>query len=368
MRYFHPGLLGCSMAVAVTGCVRWGVNGDGESGVVVTGPEDSDTGDPVTRPEPQDDDGRDSSSTDTGMDTGMDTGESPTPEPWPLGEGARVAVWGQTGIPTSNLAFLRNIYLALAAPPDLGGTGSSGLGGSSDTGGDSSSGTTGGEDLTTGPSSTGTVDATTGSSATAETGAVEDPSTSTSGLLGTTGSTSSSEDSTTGLPPGSVDPLRLLWVATCDPRLDPTGCFAGNLAPYFEMVAEIGTIDFEPLSQVDPRAYDVVIADFCGPIRPTEVRDMLAEGAHVLVLGDLWCSTSEGRSADLANALLVHLGTRFNGMELHNDDFLVPERDQVGVLAGIDTLVARGLALQTVGPEFTALAGPTAGAVLSWRE
>ena len=45
------------------------------------------------------------------------------------------------------------------------------------------------------------------------------------------------------------------------------------------------------------RAYDVVIADFCGPVSADQVRLMLGDGAHVLKLLNGYISYLERQKA-----------------------------------------------------------------------
>jgi hypothetical protein len=134
------------------------------------------------------------------------------------------------------------------------------------------------------------------------------------------------------------------------------------------MVDGIGTITFTPLANVDPLAYDVVIADFCGELTPAQVHAMLEQGANVLVLGDYWCESSAGMSADVANELLEHLGVRFNDHLLYNHEFLVPANKQFGLLEGVPILDAWGVALQDVGPGFMSVAGTIDGAAITTIE
>jgi len=161
--------------------------------------------------------------------------------------------------------------------------------------------------------------------------------------------------------------MKILWIDDCDPRQDPAGCLAGNVQPFFNMVATLGTIEFKPLSLVDPLAYDVVVADFCGPVSPEQVATMLGDGARVLVLGDWWCQSAAGVSAEIANQLLEHLGTRFDGDELYNHDFLVAASKQVELLEGVSVIDAWGVALQEHIAPFEDAVGTIDGALLTSR-
>lgn len=357
------------LCIASNGCVRWGEEpeedddqgGCGSSSMPI---DDGYTSDPSS---PTDDDMDASDTRATGADpTVPDLPQWPTP--WPIDPDAAVVVWGKTGIPTKNLDLVRNIYVSLAAggQPD---PGTSGTGSTSGGSASSSDGTTGG------PGDTDTdASGTTGGIETAGTtgGATDGPNGGTtegtdSDTDGTSGDTDGGTGDTGGTEPEPSAGINILWVANCDPRSDAVGCLAGNVQPYFAMVDTIGNIDFKPLSEVDPLAYDVVIADFCGPVSATAVGEMLGEGARVLVLGDTWCVRDGQTSAAAANELLEHIGTRLDGAEIYNHDFLVPEARRVGILEGIDRIDAWGVGLQGLGEEFDELLGTSAGTLLSSR-
>ncbi len=147
---------------------------------------------------------------------------------------------------------------------------------------------------------------------------------------------------------GADDQLEILWFANCDPRVDPDGCLAGNLDPFFEVIADLGTIDFHLPSDVDPGAYDVVVVDFCGPIEADDLRLMLEGGHAMMVLADYSCLNDGKPSSDEANDALRYVGTRFNGERIYNHEFLVAQSLRVGVLEGVSSLDAWGIAAQEV--------------------
>ncbi|MFO7561886.1 MAG: hypothetical protein R6X02_04540 [Enhygromyxa sp.] len=287
------------------GCVRWGTGEDELQA-------DDDDGMSTTFDLPPETDGSEDTS-----ETGDDF---PWPEQWPLDPDARVVVWGKTGIPTRNLEMVENVFLYLAGVEAVGDGDGDG-----DATGDGDGDATGDGD----------------GDATGDGDGDGDPE-----------------------PGGS---LLILWIDDCDPREDPAGCLAGNVQPFFDMVATLGTIEFKPLSLVDPLAYDVVVADFCGPVSPEQVATMLGDGAHVLVLGDYWCESAAGLSAERANELLEHLGTRFDGDVLYNHQFLVAASKQVGLLEGVPVIDAWGVALQEHIDPFQAAAGTIDGAVITSR-
>jgi hypothetical protein len=334
-------LLGCVLVTWTSspGCVRWGV--------------------PLDRGE------ADSLSA---ADTGWDTEDEPDdggdehmwPEPWPIDPDARVVVWGRSGIPTKNLEMFANILVELGREtepsdePDEN---------------DEDDGTTGGVQVDLGGGRDDGLEPDRGTGETGGTGDT-DAAGSTDGTGGEPGDTEGDTDGgddTEGDPDDLEDAISILWISDCDPRSDALGCLSGNVEPFFEMVAQIGTIEFKLLSVVDPLAYDVVVADFCQPVRPEEVGLMLGDGARVLVLGDYWCHGTEGLGAEVANELLEHIGARFNGDELYNHDFLVAAARQVGVLEGIARVDAWGLALQDVGPGFESLLQTQQSALLTRR-
>lgn len=159
----------------------------------------------------------------------------------------------------------------------------------------------------------------------------------------------------------------ILWIGDCDPREDPLGCLEGNTTAFFEMVDALGTIDFQLLSEVDPAAYDVIVADFCGPVSALQIGMLLGDGARVLVLGDQWCHSGEQSSAERANELLENIGASFNREELYNHEFRVEPPGAGGLLEGLTELDAWGVDLQDVGPQFQSVTKTEAGTVLSVR-
>lgn len=360
------------LCIASNGCVRWGEQEEddtdqdqGGCGTSSSEPyDDGYTSDP-TYPTDDDMDASDTRTNDDGPDDPTIPDVPQWPTPWPIDADAAIVVWGKTGIPTKNLDLVRNIYLSLGAPggPDKGTSSTGGSGGSAD--GSTGAADTDASGTTGGVETDGTTGGPTGG---ATRGDTESTSGDTGGTGGDTdGSTDGTGGDTDGTEPDPAARLNILWVADCDPRSDAAGCLAGNVQPYFAMVDTIGSIDFKPLSEVDPLAYDVVVADFCGPLSATAVGEMLGEGARVVVLGDTWCVRNGQTSAAAANELLEHIGTRFNGADLYNHDFLVPEERRVGILEGIERINAWGVALQGLGPEFDELLGASVGTLLSSR-
>jgi hypothetical protein len=315
----------------LSACIRWGVSADDDEWIT-SGSEVSTwtTTDAST----------------TAVETSSTGDVAPDwPDAWPIDPRARVVVWGRTGIPTRNLRLFENFIVALA-------DGGGGETGSSD-GTDGSTGTTSGSTGGTGTTSEGT----------STTGGTEE--TDTSGDDGDSSTSSGATETGGDEPEPGAGALSILWIGDCDPRVDELGCLAGNIAPFFEMIDRVGRVDFRPLSAVDARAYDVVVADFCGPVDPQQVATLLGDGAGVLVLGDRWCGSSAGLSADVANVLLERIGARFTATQLYNHDLRVPAAVDSPLVAGVETIDAWGVTLQETRPDFQAILVTTGGAVIT---
>lgn len=169
-----------------------------------------------------------------------------------------------------------------------------------------------------------------------------------------------------GVAPGE-QPLAIGWIGECDPRVDPEGCSAGDVQPFFDMIDGLGTIEFTP-SIVDPSAYDVVIADFCGPVDSQEVAALLEAGEGVLALGDDACITAQGiSSARAANPTIAHFGVRFGTQALTDPRVPVPPEAQSGLLEGVASLDAQELLLQRVDESVAIVLGETDQILLSRR-
>lgn len=169
-----------------------------------------------------------------------------------------------------------------------------------------------------------------------------------------------------GIAPGEAQ-LAILWVADCDPRSDALGCLAGNVQPYFDMIAGIGTVEFQLLDAVDPAAYDVIVVDFCEPVDGDAIASLLAAGVGVLALGDRFCTIEGSDAAARANATLAHFGVRFIEHELYNHALTVPVESQTDILAGVTSLDAWGVTLQeTIDPVVVQIS-TIDGAVLTKR-
>ena len=169
-----------------------------------------------------------------------------------------------------------------------------------------------------------------------------------------------------GVAPGE-QALTIGWIGDCDPRTDPDGCSAGDVTPFFEMVDGLGTLEFTS-SEFDTSAYDVVVADFCGPVDAERLAVLLADGEGVLALGDRSCTVADGSSSALvANQTLAHFGVRFGFREFDGEEHPVPPEEQFGLLDGVSTLETLDLMLQqTIEPVVVVLETPD-GVLLSER-
>ena len=114
--------------------------------------------------------------------------------------------------------------------------------------------------------------------------------------------------------------IRVLYAqeSTCDPRTDPQWCRLvsewARLAPFFNMINSVGTIEFKPYTSVDPYAYDVVILDCCRTSLTT-IRDRVLtyiNTAHggMWVVGSNSCYRSGTPSSQLANSIVQEYGIR----------------------------------------------------------
>jgi hypothetical protein len=169
-----------------------------------------------------------------------------------------------------------------------------------------------------------------------------------------------------GVAPGER-PLAILWIGDCDPRTDADGCQAGDVQPFFDVVDGLGTIEFAVPTAIEPDAYDVVIADFCGPVDGEWIAVSLAVGEGVLVLGDRSCGTADGSSAKVANETLAHFGVRFGTQVVFDPAVDVPTDAQNGLLEGVTSLVADGVSLhETLEPVVVVVETPE-GVLLSRR-
>lgn len=169
-----------------------------------------------------------------------------------------------------------------------------------------------------------------------------------------------------GIMPGEAQ-LAILWVGDCDPRSDALGCLAGNVQPYFDMLAPLGTVDFQLLDAVDPSAYDVIVVDFCEPVDGDALASLLATGVGLLALGDRFCMVEGSSSAARADDVLAHFGMRFGDHELYNHALAVPADSQTDVLAGVTSLDAWGVTLQESIDPVAVQVATIDGAVLTKR-
>lgn len=165
--------------------------------------------------------------------------------------------------------------------------------------------------------------------------------------------------------------MRILYTAHCDPREHANLCRvagdAGILAGFFDMVAEHGSITFEPLSVPTAQEYDVVIYDACdaGEGSPAELRQFLAEGGRVLILADNFCNSS----ARHMNAALPNIGLSFSTEDPGEPElFTVPPEARTGVLEGVETLNIFRVVPQIITHSFTPVVESPNGILMARRE
>jgi hypothetical protein len=168
--------------------------------------------------------------------------------------------------------------------------------------------------------------------------------------------------------------IAVLYASACDPRFDEDTCQYGDfseLAPFFELVEEIGYVDFAyPTRTPSLHDYSVVIADMCREAGPlTAEREAMLryahEGGRLLVLGDDFCDTS----AELANLMLEELGTSFTAEDpAIEEPLFIPDDRQVGLLEGVQQLLIWRTTPQDDDTAFTVVVGADHGPLLTILE
>jgi hypothetical protein len=146
---------------------------------------------------------------------------------------------------------------------------------------------------------------------------------------------------------GGVD-IRILYTMECDPRTHQERCWLVSdierLDPFFNMIAEIGSIEFVRPSLVDLYDSDVVIADFCkgaGDEAEIEhIREYVESGRPTLVLAGNHCSLTPGKtSAAAANEVLSPLGLTFSTLDPRDPTVMqVPEEHRTGLLGNVSSV------------------------------
>jgi len=144
--------------------------------------------------------------------------------------------------------------------------------------------------------------------------------------------------------------IRVLYAtdAACDPRTDPKWCMLvsewARLAPFFNMIDSIGTIEFKAYSSVDPYAYDVVILDCCRTgltSIKTAVQTYIDHAAHggMLVVGSRACYRSGTASSDLATTVVQPYGMTFLAEDpTERGCHLIPAEKRTGLLKDVTQL------------------------------
>jgi hypothetical protein len=115
--------------------------------------------------------------------------------------------------------------------------------------------------------------------------------------------------------------IRMINDTGCDPRTDSERCGItsdwSQLAPFFNMIDGIGTLEYGPLASIDPLTYDVLILHGCwtdvGAIRTTLDRFVTtATHGGILVVGSHQCmDLLKVTGAEKANILVSSYGIQY---------------------------------------------------------
>ncbi len=167
--------------------------------------------------------------------------------------------------------------------------------------------------------------------------------------------------------------VRVLYAQdyACDPRADPQWCHLvsdwSRLAPFFNMISSIGTIDFKAYTSVDPYAYDVVILDTCrtnltAAVQASVTTYINTARGGMFVVGSNSCMRGTTMSSQLANTILQQYGI---GMTLEDPGTrgcnAVPAAKQTGILEGVSTLSFFRVVPQVVASPARSVFEDTAG-------
>jgi hypothetical protein len=138
--------------------------------------------------------------------------------------------------------------------------------------------------------------------------------------------------------------------SNCDPRRESSLCNLASewsqLAPFFNMVNEVGTIEFKSVSGVDPFGYDVVILDCCrgsltAPNATLENYINNATRGGVIVVASNSCRRSGTGipTSQYANTLTAQYGITYTTEDLHdNTCFAIPGTLRTGLMAGVSSV------------------------------
>lgn len=158
---------------------------------------------------------------------------------------------------------------------------------------------------------------------------------------------------------------RILYTFPCDPRTDPGLCQLASdfatLEPFFEVVEEVGTVEFGTMSETARDEYSLVIADFCHGLRTAERRALiapyLAAGGRALLLADNFCfPNQQTSSAAAANTVLEPLGVHFTDLDPADRTPLdVSSQGGTELLEGVDSLFIFRVVPQEIEDPFQAV-------------
>ncbi len=156
----------------------------------------------------------------------------------------------------------------------------------------------------------------------------------------------------TVMPPTPSTPMRVVWLDDCDPRQSVNFCHMSSsldvFKPFYGVLESLNaSITYTLTTQFI--GYDVVIADFCGPIGLPRYYDALSAyvsaGGSVVVMGDNFCQgVAKADSTWLASADAANLVTKERGITITADDDMSQQQADPPTLArlglGVNRLVS----------------------------
>lgn len=161
--------------------------------------------------------------------------------------------------------------------------------------------------------------------------------------------------------------MRYLDDDACDPRNPPPRCKATEggsaQAPFFSMIDAVGTLEYGPLSSVDPLTYDVLILDACrtdvAAIKTTLDR-FITTATHggILVLGSNHCKNIYNVFGTMkANILVSSYGIQYSETAAFNQTKCnpIPEEARTGLMQGVASSTLRHTVPLEVSPPARAL-------------
>jgi hypothetical protein len=152
----------------------------------------------------------------------------------------------------------------------------------------------------------------------------------------------------------------------CDPRVDPRGCNIADqtkTAPFFDMVKDLGTIDFKPITD-DLSSYDVIMASYCHGYlagKETILDEYVKTRGGLLVGASNSCIHDNVYTASEASGFLLRYGIQYTTADpLNRDCFPIPPLDQKELLAGVSSVyLFRAAPLDVTAPSRVIFNGRT---------